>query len=226
MSRCRREGSGDVQSAHAGAVRRRLQSAPAHSRREMWAQWGFCKGVMHGYRVTVALEIPTYAGFYRVRILQALVWRSVPRRATPSVGPAGERLDGRAYAFVFVSYRSPTGSRATRSVRPLLLLSNQLPRANITLLPRPDVIKSRIQLRSTPPTGTPVQYITREARAIVILRSIPVVLFIPVSRAVLIWVPESAISFDIRYPEVFDLTLSPFVAIRTIKSLPLTAPPT
>ncbi|KAJ7777635.1 hypothetical protein DFH07DRAFT_936680 [Mycena maculata] len=46
-------------------------------------------------QVIVALEIPTYAGLYRVRILQALVWCSVPRRAAPSVGPAGERLNGR-----------------------------------------------------------------------------------------------------------------------------------
>ncbi|KAJ7511527.1 hypothetical protein B0H11DRAFT_2214410 [Mycena galericulata] len=86
------------------AVRRRLQSAPAHRRRETWAQWGFRKGIMHGYRVIVALGIPTYAGLYRVRILQALVWCSVPRRTAPSVDPAGERLDGRAYAFMFVSY--------------------------------------------------------------------------------------------------------------------------
>ena len=30
-----------------------------------------------------------------------------------------------------------------------------------------DVIKSRVQLRATPPTGTPAQYIAREFRAIV-----------------------------------------------------------
>lgn len=30
-----------------------------------------------------------------------------------------------------------------------------------------DVIKSRIQLRATPPEGTPVQYIARELRAVV-----------------------------------------------------------
>lgn len=30
-----------------------------------------------------------------------------------------------------------------------------------------DVVKSRIQLRATPPTGTPVQYIARELKAIV-----------------------------------------------------------
>ncbi|KAG7092836.1 hypothetical protein E1B28_009151 [Marasmius oreades] len=32
--------------------------------REMWSQWGFRKGVMRGYWVTVLREIPAYAGFY------------------------------------------------------------------------------------------------------------------------------------------------------------------
>ena len=30
-----------------------------------------------------------------------------------------------------------------------------------------DVIKSRVQLRTTPPKGTPVQYIVKELRAVV-----------------------------------------------------------
>lgn len=32
--------------------------------KEMWSQWGFRKGVMRGYWVTVTREIPAYAGFY------------------------------------------------------------------------------------------------------------------------------------------------------------------
>ncbi|PFH47373.1 hypothetical protein AMATHDRAFT_198155 [Amanita thiersii Skay4041] len=32
--------------------------------REMWEQWGFRKGIMRGYWITVAREIPAYAGFY------------------------------------------------------------------------------------------------------------------------------------------------------------------
>ena len=31
-----------------------------------------------------------------------------------------------------------------------------------------DVIKSRVQLRTTPPKGTPVQYIVNELRAVVV----------------------------------------------------------
>lgn len=37
--------------------------------------------------------------------------------------------------------------------------------ANDAILP--DVVKSRIQLRNTPPTGTPVQYVWRELKSIV-----------------------------------------------------------
>ncbi|EPQ55242.1 mitochondrial carrier [Gloeophyllum trabeum ATCC 11539] len=32
--------------------------------REMWKEWGFRQGIMRGYWVTVAREIPAYAGFY------------------------------------------------------------------------------------------------------------------------------------------------------------------
>jgi solute carrier family 25 carnitine/acylcarnitine transporter 20/29 len=37
----------------------------------------------------------------------------------------------------------------------------------LTPLPPEDVVKSRVQLRTTPPRGTPVQYIVNELRAIV-----------------------------------------------------------
>lgn len=32
--------------------------------RDMWAEWGFRKGIMRGFWATVAREIPAYAGFY------------------------------------------------------------------------------------------------------------------------------------------------------------------
>ncbi|KAJ7430464.1 hypothetical protein B0H11DRAFT_2393517 [Mycena galericulata] len=130
---------------------------------------GFRKRVMHGYRVIVALEIPTYAGFYRVRILQVLVWRSVPRRAAPSVGPAGERLDGRDH------------------LPARMLCARRTKIAHPTPLHAPDGHAGAVHR-------------ARGSRDL--LRSIPVVLFIPVSRAVLMWVPESAISFDVRYSEI------------------------
>jgi hypothetical protein len=40
--------------------------------REMWQQWGFRKGVMRGYWVTVTREIPAYAGYVPSLFLQAL----------------------------------------------------------------------------------------------------------------------------------------------------------
>lgn len=42
-----------------------------------------------------------------------------------------------------------------------------------------DVIKSRIQLRDTPPTGTPVQYIAREFKLIVAESGLYVHSYIP-----------------------------------------------
>ncbi|KAJ7164249.1 mitochondrial carrier domain-containing protein [Mycena filopes] len=103
--------------------------------REMWAQWGFRKGVMRGYWVTVAREIPAYAGFYTAyefskRKFAAKYGDQLPVWALLASGSTG----GVAYWL---------------SCYPL------------------DVIKSRIQLREAPPTGTPVQYIAREIRMII-----------------------------------------------------------
>jgi len=33
---------------------------------EMWRDWGFRKGIMRGYWVTVAREIPAYAGYVQI----------------------------------------------------------------------------------------------------------------------------------------------------------------
>ncbi|KAF8142980.1 mitochondrial carrier domain-containing protein [Mycena galopus ATCC 62051] len=103
--------------------------------REMWKEWGFRKGVMRGYWVTVAREIPAYAGFYTAyefskRKFGAKYGEQIPVWALLASGSTG----GIAYWL---------------SCYPL------------------DVIKSRIQLRETPPTGTPVQYIAREVKMIV-----------------------------------------------------------
>ncbi|CAK5274865.1 unnamed protein product [Mycena citricolor] len=120
--------------------------------REMWSQWGFRKGVMRGYwvtmssstadvhltsaQVTVAREIPAYAGFYTAyefskRKFAAKYGDKVPVWALLASGSTG------GIAYWLACY-------------PL------------------DVIKSRVQLRDTPPTGTPVQYIAREAKTIVL----------------------------------------------------------
>ncbi|KAG1737860.1 mitochondrial carrier [Suillus paluster] len=103
--------------------------------KEMWRDWGFRKGVMRGYWVTVAREIPAYAGFYTgfefsKRKFQSKYGDKVPLWALLASGATG----GIAYWL---------------SCYPL------------------DVIKSRIQLRQTPPTGKPWQYMNNEIRMVV-----------------------------------------------------------
>ncbi|KAF9496346.1 mitochondrial carrier [Pleurotus eryngii] len=103
--------------------------------RGMWSEWGFRKGVMRGYWVTVAREIPAYAGFYTAfefskRKFSKTYGSDLPVWALLASGSTG------GIAYWLCCY-------------PL------------------DVVKSRVQLRSTPPTGTPVGYITQELKAIV-----------------------------------------------------------
>ncbi|KAL5531850.1 hypothetical protein ACEPAF_5413 [Sanghuangporus sanghuang] len=103
---------------------------------EMWSRWGFRKGVMRGFWVTVAREIPAYAGFYtgfefaKRRFRERYPGSSLPVWALLASGSCG------GISYWLACY-------------PL------------------DVIKSRVQLRATPPTGTPVQYITHEFKTIV-----------------------------------------------------------
>ncbi|KAJ7628231.1 mitochondrial carrier domain-containing protein [Mycena polygramma] len=101
--------------------------------REMWAQWGFRKGIMRGYWVTVAREIPAYAGI--------VAYEFSKRKFTAKYG---EQLP----VWALLASGSTGGIAYWLSCYPL------------------DVIKSRIQLRETPPTGTPVQYIAREVKMI------------------------------------------------------------
>ncbi|KAN0080411.1 Mitochondrial carrier domain containing protein [Tylopilus felleus] len=103
--------------------------------KEMWREWGFTRGIMRGYWVTVAREIPAYAGFYSAyefskRQFQGIYGQQVPVWALLASGSTG----GIAYWL---------------SCYPL------------------DVIKSRIQLRPTPPTSRPWTYINEELRAII-----------------------------------------------------------
>ncbi|KAF5354846.1 hypothetical protein D9756_005585 [Leucocoprinus leucothites] len=103
---------------------------------EMWRDWGFRKGIMRGYWVTVAREIPAYAGFYSAfefskRSFAKKYGDDIPVWALLASGSTG------GVAYWLACY-------------PL------------------DVVKSRIQLRAEPPKGSPIQYIVREFREIVI----------------------------------------------------------
>ncbi|KAL1751960.1 mitochondrial carrier domain-containing protein [Schizophyllum commune] len=103
--------------------------------REMWREWGFRKGVMRGYWVTVAREIPAYAGFYTA-------YEFSKRKFAEKYGPE-------LPVWALMASGSTGGMAYWLSSYPL------------------DVVKSRVQLRPTPPTGTPVQYIAAELRAVV-----------------------------------------------------------
>ncbi|KAF8873939.1 mitochondrial carrier [Infundibulicybe gibba] len=115
-----------MQGQYGAATDKRLRTVA----REMWSQWGLRKGVMRGYWVTVAREIPAYAG---IRIFQA---------------PFGAKYGTNIPVWAILASGSTGGIAYWLSCYPL------------------DVVKSRIQLRATPPTGTPVQYIFREIKMI------------------------------------------------------------
>lgn len=102
---------------------------------EMWKNWGFRKGIMRGYWVTVAREIPAYAGFYT------------------------------AFEFSRRKFSQKYGSELPVWA---LLASGSTGGISYWLACYPlDVVKSRIQLKFTPPIGTPIQYIAHELKAIV-----------------------------------------------------------
>ncbi|RDB20644.1 Mitochondrial substrate carrier family protein G [Hypsizygus marmoreus] len=103
--------------------------------REMWTQWGFRKGIMRGYWVTVAREIPAYAGFYTA-------FEFSKRKFSKTYGT-------QLPVWALLASGSTGGIAYWLACYPL------------------DVVKSRIQLRPIPPTGTPVQYIAHELKAIV-----------------------------------------------------------
>ncbi|KIJ67416.1 hypothetical protein HYDPIDRAFT_25870 [Hydnomerulius pinastri MD-312] len=120
-----------MQGQYGAATDKRLRDVA----REMWREWGFKHGIMRGYWVTVAREIPAYAGFYAAfefskRQFQSRYGQQVPVWALLASGSTG----GIAYWL---------------SCYPL------------------DVIKSRIQLRPTPPTSRPWTYMNAELRAVV-----------------------------------------------------------
>ncbi|KAJ7626984.1 mitochondrial carrier domain-containing protein [Roridomyces roridus] len=104
--------------------------------REMWTQWGFRQGIMRGYWVTVAREIPAYAGFYT------------------------------AYEFSKRKFIARYGSQQQLPVWALLASGSTGGIAYWLACYPLDVIKSRVQLRPTPPTGSPLQYMAHEVRAI------------------------------------------------------------
>ncbi|KAH9918817.1 mitochondrial carrier [Fomitopsis serialis] len=136
--------------------------------REMWQEWGLRKGVMRGYWVTVAREIPAYAGFYTA-------FEFSKRNFT-------QRYGSQIPVWALLASGSTGGIAYWLACYPL------------------DVVKSRVQLRATPPTGTPVQYIARELKTIV-LESGWTGLFRGLSPSLLRSIPAAASTFA-----AFELT--------------------
>ncbi|ESK94138.1 mitochondrial ornithine transporter 1 [Moniliophthora roreri MCA 2997] len=119
-----------MQGQYGGLADKRLRTVA----REMWSEWGFRKGVMRGYWITVMREIPAYAGFYTA-------YEFSKRRFISIYGPE-------LPVWALLASGSTGGIAYWLSCYPL------------------DVIKSRVQLRPTPPSGTPVQYVANEVRMI------------------------------------------------------------
>ncbi|KAJ3934763.1 MAG: mitochondrial carrier domain-containing protein [Lentinula lateritia] len=113
-----------MQGQYGGAQDKRLSAVA----REMWTQWGFRKGV------TMAREIPAYAGFYTAYEFSKRKFASIYGSELP--------------VWALLASGSTGGIAYWLSCYPL------------------DVIKSRVQLRQTPPIGTPVQYIAHEAKTV------------------------------------------------------------
>ncbi len=54
---------------------------------EMWTEWGFRKGIMRGYWVTVAREIPAYAGCVSLTVVFTFTpCSTLPRSDSTQVG--------------------------------------------------------------------------------------------------------------------------------------------
>ncbi|KAK0500238.1 mitochondrial carrier [Armillaria luteobubalina] len=153
-----------MQGQYGSATDKRLRKVVS----DQWSQWGFRKGIMRGYWVTVAREIPAYAGFYTAyefskRKFSAAYGQDLPVWALLASGSTG------GISYWLACY-------------PL------------------DVIKSRVQLRPTPPSGTPVQYIAHEARAIMAESGLPG-LFRGLTPSILRSIPAAAATFA-----AFELT--------------------
>ncbi|KAI9058508.1 mitochondrial carrier [Trametes sanguinea] len=135
---------------------------------EMWRDWGFRKGIMRGYWVTVAREIPAYAGFYTA-------FEFSKRKFADKYG-------SQIPVWALLASGSTGGIAYWLACYPL------------------DVVKSRVQLRATPPEGTPVQYIAREL-ALVVRESGVSGLFRGLTPSLLRSIPAAASTFA-----AFELT--------------------
>ncbi|PPQ89852.1 hypothetical protein CVT25_004756 [Psilocybe cyanescens] len=139
-----------MQDQYGAATDKRLSAVVS----EMWRDWGFRKSIMRVYWVTVAREIPAYAGILlskRLNITFKLT--TIPTAFEFSKRQFSQKYGAELTVWALLASGSTGGIAYWLACYPL------------------DVVKSRIQLRATPPSGTPVQYIAHQIK---FLRSIPV----------------------------------------------------
>ncbi|TFK64288.1 mitochondrial carrier [Pluteus cervinus] len=105
---------------------------------EMWREWGFKKGIMRGYWVCIVSRRNVYMYAHLIA-----GYEFAKRKFAEKYGP-------QIPIWALLASGSVGGVAYWLSCYPL------------------DVVKSRIQLRATPPVGTPVQYILREFKDVLV----------------------------------------------------------
>ncbi|EKM81349.1 hypothetical protein AGABI1DRAFT_99375 [Agaricus bisporus var. burnettii JB137-S8] len=111
--------------------------------RDMWRDWGFRQGIMRGFWVTLAREIPAYAGYANFSHISIIGFEFSKRTFAKKYGDD-------IPVWALLASGSMGGIAYWLACYPL------------------DVVKSRVQLRAEPPQGSPIQYIIRELRAVVV----------------------------------------------------------
>ncbi|KAJ9110968.1 hypothetical protein QFC20_002734 [Naganishia adeliensis] len=106
--------------------------------KDTYRQWGFKNGIMRGYWVTVAREIPAYAGFYTG---YEFTKRRLEKQTSGPFGPGS--------MLTYVTAGATGGICYWLACYPL------------------DVVKSKVQLAARPPTPGGLGYIGREMAEIV-----------------------------------------------------------
>ncbi|KAG6809086.1 hypothetical protein H0H92_001681 [Tricholoma furcatifolium] len=173
-----------MQGQYGSATDKRLRDVT----REMWQQWGFKKGIMRGYWVRV------FPPAVQMRVLimkQITVAREIPAYAASHSSTKAFEFSKRNFAKTYGPQLPVWALLASGSTGGIAYWLACYPL---------DVVKSRIQLRSTPPQGTPLQYIAHELK-IIVTESGPSGLLRGLSPSLLRSIPAAASTFT-----AFELT--------------------
>ncbi|KAL0060001.1 hypothetical protein AAF712_013237 [Marasmius tenuissimus] len=172
-----------MQGQYGGVTDKRLRTVA----REMWSEWGFRKGVMRGYWVhfgrscSIRILTSSATGNRAARdtsirgvcngLLTSLTDTHLALDSTQVKTNLAQRWKGGLIVVSRPAYEFSKRKFTSKYGKDLpvwaLLASGSTGGVAYWLACYPlDVIKSRVQLRATPPTGTPLQYVAGEFRAI------------------------------------------------------------